>query len=123
MTVYAIPRDSVIGSTVALDFVPDDGGGSVVRQLAPNYLDDGPVKRVQIWNRAGRRPVLAAGTPTATPRCLISPSTRTSRPCAFSRHSPWESHGPAMERGADSSIGRLGGFPRVPSRQAMSQVI
>jgi phosphoglycolate phosphatase-like HAD superfamily hydrolase len=59
--VYGIPRDSVIGSTVALAYVPDDGGGAIIRQLALDYLDDGPEKPVQIWNRTGRRPVLAAG--------------------------------------------------------------
>jgi phosphoserine phosphatase len=59
--IYGIPRDSVIGSTVALAYASDDAGGAIIRQLAVDYLDDGPEKPVQIWNRTGRRPVLAAG--------------------------------------------------------------
>ena len=36
-------------------------GGTITRQGAPDYLDDGPEKPVHIWTRTGRRPVLAAG--------------------------------------------------------------
>ena len=59
--VYGIPRDSVVGSTVATAYVPDGSGGAIVRQLALDYVDDGPEKPVQIWNRTARRPVVAAG--------------------------------------------------------------
>ena len=59
--VYGIPRDSVVGSTVATAYTPDGSGGAIVRQLALDYVDDGPEKPVQIWNRTARRPVLAAG--------------------------------------------------------------
>jgi len=59
--VYGIPRESVIGSAVALAYTPDDSGGAITRQLAADYLDDGPEKPVRIWTRTGRRPVLAAG--------------------------------------------------------------
>jgi len=45
----------------ALVYVPDDGGGTIVRRAAAAYLDDGPEKPVRIWNRVGRRPVLAGG--------------------------------------------------------------
>jgi phosphoserine phosphatase len=59
--VYGIPRESVIGSAVALAYTPGERGGAITRQAAADYLDDGPEKPVHIWNRAGRRPVLAAG--------------------------------------------------------------
>jgi phosphoglycolate phosphatase-like HAD superfamily hydrolase len=59
--VYGIPRESVIGSAVALAYTPDEHGGAITRQAAADYLDDGPEKPVRIWNRTGRRPVLAAG--------------------------------------------------------------
>jgi phosphoserine phosphatase len=59
--VYGIPRDAVIGSAVALTYVADDRGGAIIRQMAADYVDDGPEKPVQIWNRTGRRPVLAVG--------------------------------------------------------------
>jgi phosphoserine phosphatase len=59
--VYGIPREGVIGSAVALAYTPGAGGGAITRQLAADYLDDGPEKPVRIWTRTGRRPVLAAG--------------------------------------------------------------
>ena len=59
--VYGIPREGVIGSAVTLAYAPDDRGGTIIRQPAADYLDDGPEKPVHIWNRTGRRPVLAAG--------------------------------------------------------------
>jgi phosphoserine phosphatase len=59
--VYGVPSERVIGSATALAYVPDDTGGTIVRRAAADYLDDGPEKPVRIWNRVGRRPVLAAG--------------------------------------------------------------
>ena len=59
--VYGIPRESVIGSAVALAYTPGERGGAVTRQMDADYLDDGPEKPVRIWTRTGRRPVLAAG--------------------------------------------------------------
>ncbi len=59
--VYGIPREGVIGSAVALAYTPDEHGGAITRQLAADYLDDGPEKPVHIWTRTGRRPVFAAG--------------------------------------------------------------
>jgi len=58
--VYGIPREGVIGSAVALAYTPDEHGGSITRQMAADYLDDGPEKPVHIWTRTGRRPVMAA---------------------------------------------------------------
>ncbi len=59
--VYGVPRQRVVGSAIALSYVPDENGGRITRQAAPDYLDDGPEKPVHIWNRTGRRPLLAAG--------------------------------------------------------------
>jgi phosphoserine phosphatase len=59
--VYGIPREAVIGSAVALAYTPDENGGVITRQMAADYLDDGPEKPVRVWTRTGRRPVLAAG--------------------------------------------------------------
>ena len=58
---YGIPRDRVIGSATALDYVPDDRGGAIMRKPEADVLDDGPEKPVRIWSRTGRRPLLAAG--------------------------------------------------------------
>jgi hypothetical protein len=59
--VYGIPSERVIGSSAALAYTPDERGGTLVRQAAADYLDDGPEKPVHIWTRTGRRPVFAAG--------------------------------------------------------------
>ena len=59
--VYGIPREGVIGSAVALAYTPNERGGVITRQMAADYMDDGPEKPVHIWTRTGRRPVLAAG--------------------------------------------------------------
>ncbi|NOR90324.1 MAG: haloacid dehalogenase-like hydrolase [Anaerolineales bacterium] len=58
---YGIPRERVIGSTVAYRFVENDGGGEIVQQAELDVIDDGPGKPVQIWNVIGRRPILVAG--------------------------------------------------------------
>ena len=36
-------------------------GGTITHKPEVDYLDDGPEKPVRIWNRTGRRPLLAAG--------------------------------------------------------------
>jgi len=59
--VYGIPRDRVIGSSIALDYTPDDRGGTITRKPEADVLDDGPQKPIRIWSRIGRRPILAAG--------------------------------------------------------------
>nr|WP_090280792.1 HAD family hydrolase [Mycolicibacterium komanii]CRL76990.1 putative nonspecific acid phosphatase [Mycolicibacterium komanii] len=56
-TLYGIPPERVIGSSVGLDFAD----GDLRTTSRPEFLDDGPVKPVRIWGRTGRRPVLAAG--------------------------------------------------------------
>ena len=59
--VYGIASERVIGSSAALVYTHDEHGGTITRQAAADYLDDGPEKPVRIWSRTGRRPVLAAG--------------------------------------------------------------
>jgi hypothetical protein len=58
--VYGIPRERVIGSATALEYVTDEHGGAIVRKPEADYLDDGPQKPVRIWSRIGRRPLRAA---------------------------------------------------------------
>jgi phosphoglycolate phosphatase-like HAD superfamily hydrolase len=59
--VYGIPRQRVIGSTAALEYTPDERGGTITHKAEADYLDDGPEKPIRIWSRTGRRPLLAAG--------------------------------------------------------------
>jgi phosphoserine phosphatase len=59
--VYGIPRQRVIGSSVALAYTSDERGGTITHKAEADYLDDGPEKPIRIWSRTGRRPLLAAG--------------------------------------------------------------
>ncbi len=56
-TMYGVPPERVIGSSVGLDFAD----GQLRTTATPEFLDDGPVKPVRIWGRVGRRPIFAAG--------------------------------------------------------------
>ncbi len=58
---YGIPRERVIGSATALEYVGDERGGTITHKAQADYLDDGPQKPIRIWSRTGRRPLLAAG--------------------------------------------------------------
>ena len=59
--VYGIPRQRVIGSSLAFVYTSDERGGTIMRKPEADYLDDGPEKPIRIWSRTGRRPLLAAG--------------------------------------------------------------
>ena len=59
--VYGIPRERVIGSSTTFAYAGDDNGGTITHKPEADYLDDGPEKPIRIWNRTGRRPLLAAG--------------------------------------------------------------
>ena len=56
-SMYGVPPERVIGSSVGLDFVD----GQLRTTATPEVLNDGPVKAVRIWGRIGRRPIFAAG--------------------------------------------------------------
>ena len=58
---YSIPRERVIGSSSTFAYTSDDQGGTITHKPEADYLNDGPEKPVRIWNRVGRRPLLAAG--------------------------------------------------------------
>jgi phosphoglycolate phosphatase-like HAD superfamily hydrolase len=60
-TIYGIPPERVVGSSQGLKFEGADGHGNLLIQPALDVFDDGPEKPVRIWNRVGRRPILAAG--------------------------------------------------------------
>jgi len=59
---YGVPRERVIGSTVAYQYsLGEAGHGAIVQRAELDVIDDGPGKPVQIWNIIGRRPIIAAG--------------------------------------------------------------
>ena len=55
--VYGIPRERVIGSSPVLSYA----SRTLTHTAQPSFFDDGDQKPVGIWNRAGRRPLLAGG--------------------------------------------------------------
>ncbi len=59
--IYGIPRERVIGSSSTFAYTSNDNGGTITHKPEADYLDDGPEKPIRIWNRTGRRPLLAAG--------------------------------------------------------------
>jgi phosphoglycolate phosphatase-like HAD superfamily hydrolase len=57
-TMYGIPRESIIGSAAMLEY----RDGDLYRTAGVEQpIDDGPGKPVHIFNRTGRRPLLAGG--------------------------------------------------------------
>ncbi|MEZ0359268.1 HAD family hydrolase [Mycobacterium sp. SA01] len=54
---YGVPPERVIGSSVGLIYQ----NGELLTTAQPEILNDGPVKPVGIWERVGRRPILAVG--------------------------------------------------------------
>jgi phosphoglycolate phosphatase-like HAD superfamily hydrolase len=58
---FDIPPERVIGSAFAESYKHDGDGAHIMRGESIGLIDDGPAKAVQIWDRIGRRPILAAG--------------------------------------------------------------
>jgi phosphoglycolate phosphatase-like HAD superfamily hydrolase len=58
---YNIPRERVIGSTVAYRYEEVEDGVRIVQKPELDVIDDGPGKPVQIWSVIGHRPILAVG--------------------------------------------------------------
>lgn len=59
--VYGIQPERVIGSAPSVSFQADEQGANIMRGAGLDILDDGPAKAVEIWNRIGRRPIIAGG--------------------------------------------------------------
>ncbi len=70
-TIYGIPPERVVGSSQGLRFEGADGHGNLLIQPALDIFDDGPEKPVRIWNRIGRRPILAAGNSNGDDEMLM----------------------------------------------------
>lgn len=60
-TVYGIPPEQVIGSSVKTTFEMRNGGPVLVKQPALFFFDDGPGKPAAIQHHIGRRPIAAFG--------------------------------------------------------------
>jgi phosphoglycolate phosphatase-like HAD superfamily hydrolase len=69
--IYGIPPERVVGSSQGLKFDGADGHGDLLIQPALDVFDDGPEKPVRVWNRIGRRPILAAGNSNGDDEMLM----------------------------------------------------
>jgi phosphoserine phosphatase len=69
--IYGIPPERVVGSSQGLKFEGVDGAGDLLIQPTLDVFDDGPEKPVRIWNRIGRRPILAAGNSNGDDEMLM----------------------------------------------------
>ena len=73
--IYGIPPERVVGSSQGLKFEGGSGAeaghGNLLIQPALDVFDDGPEKPVRIWNRIGRRPILAAGNSNGDDEMLM----------------------------------------------------
>ncbi|MBI3217319.1 MAG: haloacid dehalogenase-like hydrolase [Mycobacterium sp.] len=69
--IYGIPAERVVGSAQSLRFEGKDGTGDLLIEPALDIFDDGPEKPVRIWNRIGRRPILAAGNSNGDDEMLM----------------------------------------------------
>ena len=58
---YGIPPERVVGSAFTESFQVDDQGAHIMRGSGIDFVDDGPAKAVHIWDRIGRRPIIAGG--------------------------------------------------------------
>jgi phosphoserine phosphatase len=74
---YGIPPERVVGSAQGLRFQSQNGTGDLLIKPALDIFDDGPEKPVRIWNRIGRRPILAAGNSNGDDEMLMYAGTAT----------------------------------------------
>ena len=72
--IYGIPPERVVGSAQGLRFKGQNGTGDLLIQPALDVFDDGPEKPVRIWNRIGRRPILAVGNSNGDDEMLSTPA-------------------------------------------------
>ena len=75
--IYGVPPERVIGSSVGLEYTEADGAGNLLIGSTLEVLHDGPEKPIRIWNRIGRRPILAAGNSNGDIPMLCYTGTRS----------------------------------------------
>ena len=76
--IYGIPPERVVGSSQGLRFEGTEGAGDLLIEPVLDVFDDGPEKPIRIWNRIGRRPILAAGNTNGDDEMLQYSGTNSS---------------------------------------------
>ncbi|MGB7982261.1 MAG: HAD family hydrolase [Candidatus Nanopelagicales bacterium] len=105
---YGIPADRVIGTSSQLRFVADDAGARVMRTATSGILDDGPMKAIQIWERIGRRPILAAGNANGDVPMLQFATDQPGRTLGLLVHHDDATREVAYTRGAELALDAAG---------------
>jgi hypothetical protein len=104
-TVYGIPPEQVLGSSIKAKFELRDGKPVLVRLPEVNFIDDGPGKPVGIQMHIGRRPIAAFGNSDGDLQMLQWTAAGSGpRFCLYVHHTDAEREW-AYDR--DSHIGRL----------------
>jgi hypothetical protein len=103
-SMYRIPADPVAGSSPGLHFVADDSGSRIMRTASLDIFDDGPMKPVQIWERIGRRPILAAGNANGDVPMLQFATDQPGESLALFVHHDDDTREVAYDAGADVVI-------------------
>ena len=103
--VYGIPREQVIGSSVATKFDMRNGAPVLMRLPELDFVDDGPAKPVAIHKFINRRPIAAFGNSDGDLEMLQWAATgKGKRFCLLVHHTDAEREW-AYDR--DSAVGRL----------------
>jgi hypothetical protein len=103
--VYGIPRERVVGSTIALEYMSQEGVPAIVRKPAIEFIDDKEGKPVGIQKHIGRRPVLAAGNSDGDLAMLQWTASGEGKRLMLYIHHTDEEREWAYDR--NSSVGRL----------------
>jgi phosphoserine phosphatase len=107
-SLYGLPPERIIGSTSGLTFSDDEGGANVGRAAAIGIMDDGPEKAIQIWERIGRRPIMAAGNANGdVPMLRFAADQEHPTLCLLVSHDDAERE-VEYSAGADKAVGTAG---------------
>jgi hypothetical protein len=99
-SVYGIPPEQVVGSSIKTQFKMKDGKPVLVRLAEVNFIDDKEGKPIGINSHIGRRPIIASGTSNDAIHCR----RRRSTPNTLSSPHGWKA--------------RMGLRPKLPHRQS-----
>jgi phosphoglycolate phosphatase-like HAD superfamily hydrolase len=107
---YGIPPERVIGSSSGLEIKRHDGHVMLMRSDEMGIMDDGDAKPIQIWERVGRRPILAAGNANGdVPMLEFTEAAPNRTLCLLIRHDD-------AEREVDSDAGAEQALTTAKSR-------
>ncbi|NGN64325.1 haloacid dehalogenase-like hydrolase [Streptomyces sp. A7024] len=103
---YGVPPELVIGSTAETSW--SSSREAVVYGASIGVLDDGPQKPVLIWDRLGRRPVLACGNSNGDIEMLTHAAAAPRGLALLVRHDDDTRDDPPYDGGAERALAEAG---------------